>query len=574
MGCRYRTRSLFVAFATALIVVMTVSSLSSGPTAGAQSPTTASGYAPGPPLPSFDDASFDVLPGSTVSLHWYEGYGASGPSHIRFVLTSTLPRFSSTSVVQWPSGTHPRPRWSGTSWITRSDAIKVKIPSNARPGAQYSINLDSCDSTNCSILTQKALLTVPSQTNWVTRTYRSDFPQLSTFHTPGSPFATTFQSSDDSIWNASEFSHNLIEIKNGWKKAHNYGVVSPASAPSVFDAPFANCNAGPCFSSSESAMSEQVISSDGVIWLTFGGWRRYEGTAYDPDPPNHSEVVAFDPTTKNFCTYLVPGNNNEVTGVASTGTAPDSWVWFVESRGDGDQPSLDGFNPSSPGLSCNGQSNQAFELPESVRLLKWSSTGGQFPVQVVIDPSSPTIWLTDFYGASVNGQTYNEIDRIDISDPSKPTVARRYVFPSTNPASVIGGKPWDAVAPPNSNYVYFIDNGDNDIVRINKTTNQLNEVQIPMTSDFENGFGLSIFSGRLYFTLADDFTQSFGAASTFGYIDLSSWPDDSAPKDGVIYTGLSRVTDPKTRANYRAIAAGPTGQIAITDQHQMIRLSP
>jgi len=122
--------------------------------------------------------------------------------------------------------------------------------------------------------------------------------------------------------------------------------------------------------------------------------------------------------------------------------------------------------------------------------------------------------------------------------------------------------------------VYATDNGDAEIVRINKLTGQMDELPIPLTSDVESGFGLAISSGRLYFTLADDYVTNFGAASTFGYIDLSSWPQGTSHADGVIYTGLPTVTNSGFKADYRAIAVGPTGQVAITDKHGMIRLTP
>jgi hypothetical protein len=85
---------------------------------------------------------------------------------------------------------------------------------------------------------------------------------------------------------------------------------------------------------------------------------------------------------------------------------------------------------------------------------------------------------------------------------------------------------------------------------------------------------LAVSTDRLYFTLADDYGQIYGAASTFGYIDLSSWPAGGSPARGVIYTGLSRVTDPGKTANYRGISVSSSGQVGITDQHAMIRLTP
>jgi len=531
-------------------------------------------------LVEFDNSSFEVLPGSLVSLHWStSGTFAPTSPNRHFLVTSSLPGFSSASVVKWPPGTSPSPTWTTSSgWMTTADAMTVAIPGDAAAGTQYTVALVTCDSTGCSSPAQRAVLTVPpSPTSWVTRSYQSAYSHLATFVVPGQPFATTFLTSDNSIWIASEFSHDLTEIKSNGTFAKGMRVTSPHGASRLFLQPFAACEgqigslSSTCHRTAKSAQSEQVITVGGKIWLTFGGWRWYQSSA---SPPNHSEVVAFDPATKKFCTYLLPGNDNEVAGIATTGAGTHLRVWFVESRGSGGQPSLDGFDPSAVGGGCDGDLDEAYVLPESVRLLKWPSTGGQWPVQIAVDPTSPTLWITDFNGYNVDGEMYSDIDQVDISDPAEPRVESRYVIPSANPSSLLGPKPWDIAAPANSNYVYAIDNGDSEIVRINKLTEQMDEVPIPLTSDMENGFGLAISSGRLYFTLADDYLGNFGAASTFGYIDLSSWPQGTSSADGVIYTGLPTVTNSGFEADYRAIAVGPTGQVAITDKHGVIRLTP
>src|SRR6202034_4137481 len=145
-------------------------------------------------------------------------------------------------------------------------------------------------------------------------------------------FAITFMSSDDSIWNASEYSHDVIGIPSNAKKTQVFPVASPDGAPSTFQAPFTECDATRCIRGPSSALSEQVTTANGWVWLTFGGWRVYangqrdagknqgggppEAVKQNKMPPNRSEVVAFDPATHRFCTYLVPGNNTQVAGVA------------------------------------------------------------------------------------------------------------------------------------------------------------------------------------------------------------------------------------------------------------------
>ena len=455
--------------------------------------------------------------------------------------------------------------------MTTAPAMALAIPKAASAGTAYTVAIRTCDSTECSPAKSVVLTVPPAPTSWSTRSYKSDYSHLASFTAPGQPFATTFLASDNSIWTVAEFSHGVTEIKSGGTSAKGIGVVSPKGASPIFRTPFANCKTTPCSPWDISALGEEVITAGGMIWMTFGGWRWDRTSA----PANRSEVVAFDPATSKFCTYLVPGNNNEVEGIAATGAGKNLRMWFVESRGSaGAQPSLDGFDPSAIGDGCDGHANEAYLLPDSVRLLKWPSTGGQWPSQIAVDPTSPALWITDFDGYRVDGKWYSDIDQVNISDPAKPTVKSRYVIPSANQSSGLGPTPWDIAAPPDSNYVYAIDNGDAEIVRIDRVTKQIDKLAIPLTSDMESAFGLAISSGRLFFTLADDSVYNFDAASTFGYVDLASWPKGSSHADGVVYTGLPTVTSPGTRADYRGLAVGRTGQVAFTDKHGVIRLTP
>jgi hypothetical protein len=79
------------------------------------------------------------------------------------------------------------------------------------------------------------------------------------------------------------------------------------------------------------------------------------------------------------------------------------------------------------------------------------------------------------------------------------------------------------------NCAYAVECGDSELVRINKNTDQRDEVGIPMTSDTQQPHSLALSGGKLYFTLSDDDPPSFGAASTFGYVDIAAWEAASAP---------------------------------------------
>jgi hypothetical protein len=573
LGLEGKIRTIPIAIGGAAVLILVATILI--PTV-AQGAVSNKGRHPHPlSNPRLFDSSFQVTPGSLVSLHWSGQPAPSLPSGAHYVVESSLPDFASTSVVRWPPKSSPPPTWDGTGWSTTARAMTVTIPANAAPGIHYVVAVLTCNSKTCAARATSAVLNVPpSPIDWGLRSFRSDFSHVATFASPGNPFATVFLTSGTSIWSASEFSHDITEIPTSAKVARLWKVTPPTGAAPVFKEPFTLCLYSSCQPSATSALGESITTSNGWIWLTFGGDRTLPGFPSPLLPSNHSEVVAFDPGTHRFCSYLVPGNNNQVAGIASSGVPPDSHIWFVESRGTAGQGSLDGFNPSRVGNGCQGQANEAYVLPASVRLLKWSSRKKLWPVQIAVDPLSPSLWITNFNSYGASGTQYSEIDRVDISDPAEPRIVKRYAYPSTNPSSYYGAKPWAIVAPPGSNYVYAMDNGDAEIVRINKVTSQIDEVPIPLTSDAENGFGLAISSDRLYFTLANDYGEIYGTASTFGYIDLSSWPADSPPTKGVIYTGLSRVTDPGTVRNYRAIAVSPSGRVSITDQHATIRLTP
>jgi hypothetical protein len=523
--------------------------------------------------PQFLDSAFAVLPGSLVSLRWSWPPGVRTPRGVHYLVTSTVPQFSSASVVRWPARVTPPPRWHTTGWETTASVVTIAIPANAASGEHYVVHLVACESSRCEASGATAVLTIPASTvHWDSKSFRSDFPTVSVSRAPGSPFAATF--SNSAIWVASEFSDNITEIPSSGSGPRTWQVTSPHGAPSQFKTPFALCLFGSCRQSAISALSESITAANGWIWLTFGGERSLPSVPAFWTQPNRSEVVGFDPATDKFCTYLVPGNNNQVAGIISSGVPPDSHIWFVESRGPAGRGSLDEFNPATVGRGCQGTSNQTYGLPASVRVLTWPASAEPWPVQIAADPSSTRLWITDFNDRTAHDRPYSEIDEVDVADPHHPTIARRYRYASTNPSAYFGARPWDVLAPSGSNYVYAIDNGDAEIVRIDKLTGQMDEVAIPLTADVEDGFGLAISSGRLYFTLANDNGQTFGAASTFGYIDLSSWADDRGPIDGVIYTALSDAADPRTTADFRGIAVGPSGQIALTDRGGIVDLTP
>ncbi len=519
-----------------------------------------------PEASTFIMSSLAVSPGSQVALHW-RGSAEDGQFFIVASAPPTaLPNFGSNVGVTWPPASGASWDESAGGWISTSHEVTASVPTTASPGTIYKVQLYTCSTGSrlCSNSpggdgdSQVALTVVA---NWSSTPYERDFSSATGIaETTGRPL-DVIVSPTGVIWNSSEFSDGIGEIP----KAGSSSVWLPD--PSNVDTrPFADCFSGACRTNASSALSEQVTTDNGQVWFTEGGW------LFDSDDktPNLSEVVAYNPNSGTFCTYVVPGNNNEVTGLAVTGSSSQTRIWFTETDVIGDQPSVDSFAPGLIGDGCPGTKSETYSLNAHLQEIPWPAN--DFPAQIAVDPSAAALWVTDFLGS--------EVDRVDL----KTDRVARYLLPkSSNTYSFFGAEPWQVVV--DDNYVYAIDYGDDNLVRINKETGHIDEVPIPVTSDREEGYGLAIAGGRLYFTLADDGPPGNGAASTLGYVDIGAWEAESAscsphgtdcapdPPSAVVYTGLSAALSDRT-SDFRGISVGPGGTVAIADRHQVIRLDP
>ncbi len=510
-------------------------------------------------METFGQSALSVTSGSQVSLHW------ATTTDEYFVLRSaspdSLPDFGSPTVVTWPSGSNAA--WSSTWqwWSTTSGAVTVAIPASAAPGTTYMLQLYTCSSASglCSDSSGGAgyaqvALTVAAQ--WTAINYKQDFRRVETMpQTGGNPLDVAF-SGADTIWNTSEFSDAL-------GKSVDKSTVQIADPADIADQPFAYCFSTPCSASGASALSEQVVYAGKMVWFTQGGWELFPGGTV----ANHSEIVAYDLRTAGFCTYLVPGNDNEVIGIAITGTGKKTRVWFTESDPVDGQPSLGSFSPAQVGESC--PDDYSLSGAASYEQIVWPQN--DLPAEIAVDPNGSDLWVSDLFGS--------RIEEFDTATG----VFTPYAYSSNNTYSPYGAEPWQVAA--DGHYVYAIDYGDDDLVRINKATGTIDQSKLPVTSDTEEGYGLTISGSRLYFSLSDDPRPTFGSVSTIGYINLAAWEAASAacapgvdcapaPTSGVVYTGLSAAADPGSDADFRGIAVNTSGSVvAIADFHQVVRLS-
>lgn len=145
--------------------------------------------------------------------------------------------------------------------------------------------------------------------------------------------------------------------------------------------------------------------------------------------------------------------------------------------------------------------------------------------------------------------------------------------------SFVGVSTWGIVS--DSINVYFAEYGFSCIGVLNKSTGNITEIPIPVTSDTEQVHSLALANGDLYFTLSDDAAApnngiDFGD-STFGYINTSSIGTTNLT--GTLYSGLAQYVDPApasdkyfSQSDFRGISVGPNTDLAITDLHKIVHL--
>ena len=507
-------------------------------------------------MANVDSSSLAVVAGTNVSLHWQPP--KPGDFFLLIMPSSTYPlNFGSTSVVQWPNP--PGGMWYQTygMWASTADAVSVSVPQGAAAGASFTFDLITCNllSGKCSSSPGGPGMAAVTMTvvgpEWSVAPYGNDFTMsIATQAGGGVPLDAAVSPITDFLFESNEFSNSV-------------GVAAPgqttvALKPDAWDnvnTPFVSCVVGPiCKASGSSDLGERVVvDANGLVWFTQGGALFYPGAT-----PNHSEIAAFDPNSGGICTYGVPGNNPEVLGLVATGSGIGETIWFAASGAQ----ALDSFVPSQVGENCAsspyyslaGQSTfHQVQLPDS-------------PAMVSADPNGTTLWVSGLFG---------EINRVDTQSGKVTRYAysgtNKYYCVSTNGVCVPVAFPWQVVS--DGTYVYAIDYGDDNLVRINETTGHVDETPIPVASDTEQGYGLTMVKvgsdTRLYFTLSQDAalltTWTSGMTTTLGWVDLTSWNAASAdPSQAVVYSGLDAAVS-STPSDFRGIASGSTGDLAIAD---------
>ena len=172
-----------------------------------------------------------------------------------------------------------------------------------------------------------------------------------------------------------------------------------------------------------------VVDSHGRIWFSQGGGWLYDREQSKVTPtkdvriyPNHSRVICWLPATASYRVYNMPGDRNEVFGLAWDGTR----IWAAASGRTGGgaliafDPERTPFDAASPSFDFStsldswvnrpdGSGYQLYNVPDA--------TVG--PLFMVVDPDGH-IWFTTFYGSRIGrlDPTTGTVDQFPLPRPS------------------------------------------------------------------------------------------------------------------------------------------------------------
>jgi len=189
-------------------------------------------------------------------------------------------------------------------------------------------------------------------------------------------------------WVNQEFHRDLHKIEDGQVTAYRIPVPStPIFATMTFGDGATDV----------SVLGEDIeVGPNGAIWFTEGGGSLYSGVF-----PNHSRIVRFDPDSEEFAAFNVPGDGNEVIGMAfdDQGT-----IWFAQAGQD--QAAIVNFDPSAVqpdnlfDFSTSLDDQLCDDIPAGCFRSFPLDNSNVHPAHLVIDDDG-RVWFTAFFGNSL-----------------------------------------------------------------------------------------------------------------------------------------------------------------------------
>lgn len=319
-----------------------------------------------------------------------------------------------------------------------------------------------------------------------------------------------------------------------------------------------------------SVLGEDIMLDPfGRVWFTQGG-----GFFYDGAFPNHSRVVSFDPSAPSgsaFRIYNVPGDRNEVIGVA--------WdpfrnrIWFTEA-GLSDAPNLTSFDPEAIPFDNTFDFSSSLDEqvcaegePDDDCYHRYDLPGASaYPIYVAVDAEG-FVWYSSSLGNRI-GRLAPETGEVrEFPLPAAIGQSTPAIFFGASPARLSFGANGD---------VYFNESFDMTLSRFDKSRVDdpaclaldasgqnpcITSLVIPGADLVNEGTHSSALDpeGRLWFTIMD--SRETGNTATVGFVT----PDFQS----VALFPKMEVFPGNDRPNNAGIAVDPaTGEIWFNEFHR------
>lgn len=438
----------------------------------------------------------------------------------------------------------------------------------------------------------------PSVPTWSYRPWSADFTAASygTWQRPdtGDPLDVAFDPAGG-VWQVGEFGTAVAHLEDGVLTHHSVPYARTwDSGTGLYERvkPYRICLFGGCGPTAISVLGERIIARGNAVWFTQGGDLLHESAG------NHSRLIRFDrlasddpatPDDDRLCAVHVPGDRNEVIGIAADGDR----IWFAESRFFGGPAGLGWFVDDGQ-VRCDNtldyQDQAAVDAAAARTLCTEPDQQGcihRVPLpaaagraaHLAIDAAGGWIWFTDYSG-SVLG-------RYPLAGGAVETFPLPAPLDSDAPFKSF---PWQIRV--TADAVYLAEYGDRQLVRFDKTIPDptaacavlldganpcMTELFLPMAGDEVNLHSVALHGDRLWFTLANEASgPSAPGGSTFGYVNLGDWAADTPT--GVLYNGLDTLGTrrPGDHHSFRGIEVSALGRIGLVDMHydELVVLQP
>ena len=298
--------------------------------------------------------------------------------------------------------------------------------------------------------------------------------------------------------------------------------------------PFATRIGGPDNRTHITELGEDVVvDPKGRVWVSEGG-----GLLYDGPLPNHSRVVGYDPAAppgNRLRIYNLPGDHNEVTGLAWDSTRDRLWLAQASVK---TGPSLLSFDPEKTAFDNNFDFSQPLDSllhsradPDQTgyRVYPLSGAGAAYPAHLLVETDG-SVWFSAYLGNAV-GRLDPATGDVVLMPLARPTSAN----PAARAFSTVG--PWDVLAMPDGG-VAFNSQFENTLSRLDLKDMRnlasctrldrhghnpcLRTIPVPgadLTNDLVHSAAFDAV-GRLWFSQHGS-SSSAAAPATIGFIDRS-----------------------------------------------------